>query len=493
MARRIQIFGFLFVCGWVWPLTGWASEVKQPNIIYILADDLGIEEIGAYGQKQMRTPNIDRLAREGCRLTQYYAGCAVCAPSRCAFLTGLHTGHAFIRDNFEIPNQQVNGQVRFGGQMPLPAGTRTLAKVLKQSGYATACIGKWGLGNMESAGSPLHQGFDFFYGYTCQRHAHNHYPQYLYRNETVEALDNPVIPIGARLPETCDPLDAAQYAAYCGKTYAPDLMEKEAVHFIRQNRQKPFFLFYTTALPHLGLQAPAALVEACRARFPNEKPYIGGKGYVPCRYPLATYAAMVEHLDRTVGRIVALVDELGLSEDTVICFSSDNGASFTAGGKQAADFAAMGTRRGNKGDLYEGGLAAPCMVRWPGHIQPATTSHQLAAMWDLFPTFCALARIAVPEGLDGISLLPMLTGQPGGAVHASLYWETARNKQALRKGDWKVIRFHPSQRVELYNVANDPGETNNLAESESGRCAELLAELHTQHRDSVEFPLRAKK
>ncbi len=493
MKRRIAIGRFLLVCGLIGQLTGWSSEAKQPNIIYILADDLGIEEVGAYGQKQIRTPNIDRLAREGCRLTQYYAGCAVCAPSRCTFLTGLHTGHAFIRDNYELPNQQVNGQVIFGGQMPLPAETRTLPTLLKQAGYATACIGKWGLGSMESSGSPLRQGFDFFYGYNCQRHAHNYYPQYLYRNDVVEPLDNPAIALGEKLPQACDPLAPASYKAYCGKVYAPDLMENEALAFIRQNKGNPFFLFFTTTLPHLGLQAPETLVEACRSRFPDEKPYLGGKGYVPCRYPLATYAAMVGHLDRSVGRMVALLDELGLAENTVICFSSDNGASFTVGGKQATDFAAMGARRGNKGDLYEGGLAAPCVVRWPGHIQPGTVSNHLFAMWDLFPTFCELADVAVPRGLDGLSMLPTLIRKPGQGQHTELYWETARNKQALRQGDWKVILFHPSEKVELYNLADDPGETKNLAASEPERCASLLAALRAQHRDSAEFPWRTKK
>ena len=493
MKRRINVGRFLFVCGLVWQLTSWANDGKRPNIIYILADDLGVEEIGDYGQKQIRTPSIDRLAHEGIRLTQYYAGCAVCAPSRCTFLTGLHTGHAFIRDNCEMPNQQVNGQVRFGGQMPLPAETRTLPALLKQAGYATGCIGKWGLGSMDSSGSPLRQGFDFFYGYNCQRHAHNYYPQYLYRNDAVEPLDNPAIMVGEKLAPTCDPLDPASYAAYRGKIYAPDLMENEALAFIRQKKDKPFFLFFSTTLPHLGLQAPADMVEACRSRFPDEKPYLGGKGYVPCRYPLATYAAMVEHLDRSVGRMMALLDELGLAENTVICFSSDNGASFTVGGKNATDFAAMGARRGNKGDLYEGGLAAPCVVRWPGHIQPGTVSSHLSAMWDLFPTFCDVAGVTIPDGLDGRSFVATLTGQAKQAQHDALYWETARNKQALRKGDWKVILFHPSEKVELYNLADDPGETKNVAASEPERCASLVAALRAQHRDSAEFPWRAKK
>ena len=455
---------------------------RRPNIIYILCDDLGIGDLGCYGQTKIRTPNIDRLAAEGMRFTRHYSGSAVCAPSRCTLMTGLHTGHAFVRDNSEVPNGD--------GQLPIPAGSVTVAKLLQQNGYATAIIGKWGLGNPASDGAPLKQGFDHSFGPNCQRVAHSYYPAYTW-------CDDKKIPInqgcavsvagGRRIAQDADPNDPASYRSFLGKDYVPDLLEKDAIEWIKSNKDRPFFLYYPTPVPHAALQVPEDSVAEYQDKF-DDQPYLGSRGYVPCRYPRASYAAMITRTDRSIGRIMQTVKELGLDDNTVIMFCSDNGAS-VEGGVDPAYFKSSLDLRDLKGALYEGGIRAPFLARWPGKIKAGTTSDQLSAMWDFLPTACALARIQAPANCDGISLLPTLLAAPDQAKNRSLYWEF-RNKRAIVTADGcKGIMFHPSLKFELYNLKDDPSEKKNVAADHPELVAKLRKMMDESHADSAVFPL----
>lgn len=453
----------------------------KPNIIYILGDDLGIGELGCYGQTKIRTPNIDQLAKEGMLFTRHYSGSTVCAPSRCTLLTGLHTGHSFIRNNAEVGTWE-----SFDGQMPIPASSDTIAKRLKTAGYATACIGKWGLGGVGSSGDPLNQGFDHFFGYNCQRHSHNYYPQYLIKDREHFPLNNPTIPQGL-FPKGKDPMDPANYKVYQGTDYAPDFMEKEALAFIRENKDKPFFLYFSTTVPHAALQVPDDSLAEYKDKF-DDKPYLGDKGYLPCRYPRATYAAMITRMDRSVGRMMAQLKELGLDKNTIVCVVGDNGPTFN-GGTDSAYFNSAQGYRGLKCALYEGGIRAPCVVRWPARVAAGSTSDHLSAMWDMMPTFCDAAGVESPKGTDGISMLPALTGHPEAQKpHEYLYWEDACNKQALRWGDWKLIKYHPGLKVELYNLKDDPKEEKDLAKENPEMKAKLEQMMSEVRADSKEFP-----
>jgi arylsulfatase len=459
-----------------------ATARAKPNIIYILGDDLGIGELGCYGQTKIRTPNIDLLAKQGMLFSRHYSGSTVCAPSRCTLMTGKHTGHAFIRDNAEVGTWE-----SFEGQMPIPAGTDTIAKRLKSAGYATACIGKWGLGGVNSAGDPLNQGFDHFFGYNCQRHSHNYYPQYLIKDRAQFPLNNPVIPGGA-FPKDKDPNDPASYNCYRGTDYAPDFMEKEALGFIRANQAKPFFLYFSTTVPHAALQVPEDSLAEYKDKF-DDKPYLGNKGYLPNRYPRATYAAMITRLDRSIGRMMDQLKELGLEKNTIICVVGDNGPTFN-GGTDSEYFNSAQGYRGLKCALYEGGIRAPLVVRWPAQVAAGSTSDHLSAMWDMLPTFCDAAGVEAPQNIDGISLLPSLLGKPQEQKqHEYLYWEDARNKRALRFGDWKMIKYHPSLKVELYNLKDDPKEEKDLSKSNPEMKAKLEKMMDDVRIDSKEFPL----
>lgn len=464
----------------------------KPNIILIVADDLGYGELGSYGQTKIRTPHLDRMAAEGLRFTQHYAGSPVCAPSRCVLLTGLHTGHAYIRNNDEMGFRgDVWNDLSLEGQRPIPAGTTTIGTVMQRAGYATAAMGKWGLGGPGSEGAPDRQGFDHFYGYLCQRIAHNYYPPWLWRDDEKDVLDNEYFFPHQALPEGADPNDPASYAQYSGNEYAPDLIATEALDFIRGHRDTPFFLYLPFTVPHVALQVPEDSLAEYDGAFP-ETPYISrgqtGSGYLPHRTPHAAYAAMITRMDRDIGRILALVEELGLDEDTAVFFTSDNGPSWV-GGADPDFFESRGPLRGRKAQVYEGGIRVPLIARWPGRIAAGTVSDLPGAFWDFLPTFADMAGAATPAGLDGVSLLPTLLGHEDQTPHDYLYWEFG-NQQVVRLGDWKGIRPPRSLTIELYDLAGDIGETTDVATSHPDVVARIAGIMESGRTDSELFPLR---
>jgi len=416
-----------------------ADDAGKPNIVYIMADDLGYGHLGCYGQKEIQTPNIDRMAAEGMRFTDHYAGSALCAPSRCVLMTGLHTGHCFIRSNHRLPVE---------GNVPIPADSQTIPKLLTKAGYATACIGKWGLGYPGSTGDPIKQGFDHFFGYNCQRQAHTYYPGHLWRN------DEKVILQGNQ--------DGRK------KDYSHDLLTAEALTFIRDNREKPFFVYLPYTIPHAAFQVPDQGIYA-------EKPWPAVKRNI---------AAMITRMDGDVGRILALLKELDLERNTLVIFTSDNGS---AGGDLLTKFNGSGPLRGQKGSMYEGGLRAPMVARWPGKIAPGTVSNHVCAFQDMMPTFAELAGVSVPKPTDGISIVPTLLGQGQQQQHEFLYWEL-KTARAVRMGDWKAVQAKAS--LALFDLSKDPGEKNNLAADHADVVEQIHKFIATSHRDSPFFTWR---
>ncbi len=473
-----------------------ASAESRPNIIYILGDDFGYGEAACYGQKKIRTPAIDRLAAEGIRFTHHYSGSPVCAPSRCSLLTGLHSGHAYIRDNDEMNARgDVWKDLGLEGQRPLQPGTVTSATVLKRAGYTTAMIGKWGLGGPGSTGEPNRVGFDYFYGYLCQRLAHNYYPPHLWRNREKVPLDNPLIPAHQRLPENADPNDPKSYAAYSGRQYAPDLLAEDALSFIRANRNRPFFLNLTLTNPHVALQVPEDSLAEYLGAFP-ETPYTGKNGYLPHRTPRAAYAAMITRLDSYIGRVLALLNELKLEDRTVVIFASDNGPTFPTGGADTVFFESAGGLRGMKRDVYEGGLRVPLIARWPGRIQAGAVSDVPCAFWDMLPTFAELGGARTPGGLDGVSLVPLLTGRRGAAPDRPyLYWEFSGHQAVQLVGQgagprWKGVRLQNAPATELYDLAVDPAERNDVAAAHRDVVGKVEEIFRTGRTESELFPLK---
>lgn len=469
----------------------YAQTNRPPNIIFLLADDLGYGDIGSFGQKKIRTPNLDRMAAEGMRFTQHYSGNAVCAPSRCVLMTGLHPGHAFIRDNREVKPE---------GQFPIPANTVTLAKLLQRAGYVTSAFGKWGLGGPGSSGDPLKQGFDRFFGYNCQRRAHNYYPTNLWDNDRRVALNNPDFSAHQKLPAGADPHDPASYAGYAGKEYAPDLIAAQARQFIRQNKDRPFFLFFPTTVPHLALQVPEDSLAEYSGRWPDE-PYTGTNSYLPQRAPRAAYAGMITRLDREIGRMMELVRELGLDKHTIFIFTSDNGPLYDKlGGTDCEFFESAGPFNGRKGSLHEGGVRVPLIVRWKGRITEGTKSERVTGFEDWLPTLLELAGASslAPKGIDGISFAPTLLGRHQESRNF-LYREFPAygGQQSVRLGQWKGLRekMLPARkgsqlqsRTMLYDLNTDPQETNDVAELHPEIVSQIERIMLQQHVPSREFP-----
>ncbi|MCB0655609.1 MAG: arylsulfatase [Saprospiraceae bacterium] len=454
------------------------AKQRPPNIIYILADDLGYGELGCYGQQMIETPNLDRLAREGMRFTDHYAGAPVCAPSRCVLLTGQHGGHAFIRGNDEWRERgpvwdyvQAVQDPNLEGQRPLSPDSVLIPELLKQAGYVTGMIGKWGLGAPLTDGIPNNQGFDFFYGYNCQRQAHNLYPPFLWKDTVKEWLHNQVVAPGTRLANGADTLDIRSYDLYHQSDYAPERMHEQAIHFMRTHKDQPFFLYYASPLPHLPLQAPDNWVQHYVDKFGNEPPYTGRQGYFPNRYPHAAYAAMISYLDEQVGDLMSWLITLGLEQNTLIIFSSDNGPTYT-GGADTEFFDSAKPFKTNygygKGFVHEGGIRVPMIVRWPGHVAPGSTSHLPCAFYDVLPTLCDVAGVPVDTYTDGISFLPTLLGKKDEQKkHDYLYWELAEytGQQAVRMGKWKGIRdnlLNDSLHIALFDLEADPQELHDV-------------------------------
>lgn len=475
-----------------------SSGSSLPNIVLILADDLGYGELGCYGQQKIRTPNLDRMAAEGMRFTRFYAGAPVCAPSRCVLMTGKHLGHAAIRDNSEVQPE---------GQWPLPAEEVTIAEILKSRGYVTAAIGKWGLGPPNSSGDPNHQGFDLFFGYNCQRHAHNHYPSWLYRNHEKVPLNNAEFAAHQRFPTNADPNDPKAYERYRGEEFAPDRMLTEALDFIQKNRDRPFFLYFASTLPHLALQVPPDSLEEYLGRFP-ETPYLGDRGYLPCFAPRATYAAMVSRLDRHVGRILEQIKRLNLDSKTLVIFTSDNGPTHGrgggsedgVGGSDSVFFRSTGGLNGLKGSVFEGGIRVPMIARWPGKIPAGTVSDHVGSFCDFLATFAELVSAEVPPGTDGISFLPTLLGEPRRQKqHEFLIWEFYGygGQQAVRFGPWKAIRRDcyrsPDGPLMLFNLESNPGETRDVSSEHPELVKKAQSILEREHSDSPFWDFRAKR
>ncbi len=473
--------------------------VTKPNIIYILADDLGYGELGVYGQEKILTPNIDKLAKNGMMFTQYYSGSPVCAPSRDVLLTGKHTGHAYIRGNDEWKERgdvwdyaKASADPNLEGQRPILKGTITIGRLLQKAGYKTGIFGKWGLGGPLTEGRPNLQGFDYFYGYNCQRQAHNLYPPHLWENEKKIILNNELVVPNTKLEKGADPYDEKCYARFQQNDYAPEKIHEKALAFIKQNKDKPFFLYYASPLPHVPLQIPREYVDKYRKIFGDEEPYLGDKGYFPNRYPRAAYAAVISYLDSQVGELVSTLKELGIYENTLIIFSSDNGPTYTGGVDYSFFNSARPFKNGygrTKGFVYEGGIRVPMIASWSNHIKAGSTSDHISAFYDVLPTLCDIANVEIPKNVDGISFKPTLLNRQQ-QKHDHLYWEFPSHKgqQAVRMGKWKGIRkniFDGNMEIELYDLEKDLREEKNVAEQYPEVVKKIKQIMKEEHEPST--------
>ena len=446
---------------------------KLPNIVYILADDLGYGDLSCYGQQKFLTPNIDRLAKEGMIFTQHYAGCTVSAPSRSCLMTGMHTGHTPIRGNKGFGTE---------GEWPLPAGSITMAEMLQQKGYVTGAFGKWGLGSPGSEGDPIFQGFNEFYGYNSQTLAHNYYPDHLWHNQEKILLQKNA---GGKTGE-----------------YSADLIHKAAIDFLEKNSSRPFFLFYATTIPHAELSAKKEYMNMFRGKFNPEKSFKGVDDgptfrlgpYGSQSESHATFAAMVKELDDYVGELMQKLKELNLDKNTIIIFTSDNGPHLE-GGADPDYFNSNGDLKGYKRDLYEGGIRTPMLVKWPDNIKAGSSSDHISAFWDVLPTLAEITRTKAPSGLDGISFLPTLLGENANQQkHEYLYWEFHEQggKIAVRMANWKAVRRDidktPRGATELYDLSTDIGETNNVAPSNPEIVKKMEEIMKQAHKPSEVFP-----
>jgi arylsulfatase A-like enzyme len=450
-------------CGWPVPPDRPGAQ-SRPNIVLIQADDLGYGDLSAYGQARFATPGLDRLAREGIRFTTYYAGSTVCAPSRAALMTGLHTGHVWIRGN---------------GEIPLRAEDVTVAMLLRDAGYRTAVIGKWGLGTPGSSGEPDKKGFDYAFGFLDHRHAHRQFTDHLYRN-------------GERI------------ATDLAHDYVNDLFTREAEAFITKADAKPFFLYLNYTVPHAELNVPDESLAPYKGRFP-ETPYTNAAadarpagatidgaslGYRSQATPRAAFVAMITRMDRDIAHLTEVLADRQLTDRTLVLFVSDNGP-HQEGGGDPAFFKSSGGLRGIKRDLYEGGVRVPMIARWPGTIPAGRVSDHVWAHWDMLPTLTELAGARTPAGLDGLSMARALRGQPQ-PTHEYLYWEFHERgfQQAVRAGDWKAIRLSKNAPLELYDLAHDPGEQHDVAAAHRDVVARIETYLKTARTESARWPVR---
>ncbi len=442
-----------------------AATERPPNIVYILADDLGYRELGCYGQEKIETPRIDELARAGMRFTQHYSGAPVCAPARCVLMTGRHSGHATIRDNLRHDPE---------GQKPIRAEEVTIAEILKGAGYTTGAFGKWGIGYPGSEGDPLAQGFDRFYGYNCQRHAHNFYPRYLWSDDEKVELDG-------------------NDRGITGEQYSHDLIAAEALAFIRKNADRPFFCYVPFTIPHLALQVPEKSLAQYAGRF-EETPY-NGRSYLPHPTPKAAYAAMISHMDRSVGAIIDLLAELEIDDNTLVIFTSDNGTTHLGKQVDYEFFDSTGPLRGLKGSVYEGGIRVPMVARWPGVVPPGSTTDHISGFQDVLPTLAEIAGGTAPDGIDGISFAPTLRAEPADqqASHEYPFWDFPGygGQLAVRMGKWKAVRRglrkNPDAPLQLYDLEADIGEQNDVA-AQHPKIAERMTEIMLDARTMPPYP-----
>ncbi|AWG23251.1 arylsulfatase [Flavobacterium faecale] len=477
IVKILTLVGFSLVS-----VLGHAQSKTKPNVIYILADDLGYGDLSCYGQKKFATPNIDKLAARGIKFTQHYSGSAVCAPSRSTLITGLHTGHTSIRGNLER-GHDLEGQVAMDGTEV------TIADIFKNAGYATGAFGKWGLGFIDSEGDPLNQGFDEFYGYNCQRKAHRYFPPYLWHNKEKIFLK------GNDYTEKV--------------TYAPDEIQKATLEFIVKNKKKPFFAYVPFVLPHAEIISPNdAVYNAFKGKYKEGKPFVLPNNYlsdygpnmVEYKYasqlaPHAVYATMVTRLDNYVGEIMSKLVELGIADNTLVIFTSDNGPA-VEGGADPEFFDGTAGLRGVKRDLFEGGIRAPFLAVWPNKIKGGTSSNVISAFWDMKPTFAAIVGEKKIGKTDGISLLPTLLGQKTQKLHPYMYWEFPQTggRKAVRLGNWKGVIYDMTQKenpeFQLYDLSTDPAETKNIAKANPKIVTQMLDIMKKEHTDSVLFPFK---
>lgn len=426
---------------------------RQPNIIYILLDDAGYGDLSCYGQEKFVTPNIDKLAAEGLKFTQHYSGSTVCAPTRCCLMTGLHTGHSYVRGNREVKPE---------GQSPMPADIVTIPRLLRNAGYVTGAFGKWGLGAPGSPSDPAMH-FDLFFGYNCQRQAHTYYPEHLWRNQTKVALD--------------------------GKTHSSRVIMDEALQFVRDNREQPFFVYLPITAPHAAMHAVESYAEPFRKKFPQFAEKIGKYANTEVKNPIAAFAGMMSEVDAHVGELMELLKSLELDEQTLVMLSSDNGP-HQEGGHDPEFFNSNGPLKGHKRDLYEGGVRAPLIARWPGKVPARTESDLISAHWDMLPTFCELAGTDVPNQIDGISMVNTLLGKSEQQQHEYLYWEFYERggKRAVRFGDWKAVQLNLNKQkdppVQLFHLPSDLGEQQDVADRHPEEVAQAKDYFRAAHTPS---------
>jgi len=475
------VFFVFFVVNSVTTGESFAEGAAKPNIVLIMADDLGYGELGCYGQEIIQTPRIDELAREGLRFTDFHCGAPVCAPSRCVLMTGKHLGHAAIRNNRQITKQRFPDVIEkygkeFPGNEPLPASEVTVAQLLKKQGYATGAIGKWGLGIFGTPGDPNRHGFDFFYGFPEQLQPHNHYPAYLWRNGRKEMLSG------------------NDGRSATGETFAQDKFTEEAVKFLREHKDGPFFLYLPLTIPHLAIQVPESSLAQYKGKIPEEPYKHTTPGYVKHPTPRTAYAAMITHMDSAVGKVVDELKKLDLADNTLVLFTSDNGPPWERlGGTDSDFFKSAGPLRGRKGSAYEGGIREPFIAYWPGKITKGRVSDYVGGFQDVLPTLCELAHSEAPAGIDGLSIAPTLFDRGEQQQHDYLYWEFSSGaQQAVRAGRWKIYRSGVDvgdPPWELYDLSTDIGEAHNVAAEHPDMVERLARYAVEAHTPSKLFPL----